>query len=109
MVVDWPKPSTSVKDVERFLGVTRTFRKYIRGYGTVSAPIANSVERMFRSYGLQNAKRRVPILRKSSVRICNIYGDFFEGSPHFQLIAAAAGSGIGAYFLQCEKFFFSPP
>ena len=41
MVVDWPMPSTSVKDVERFLGVTRNFRKYIRGYGTVSAPIAD--------------------------------------------------------------------
>ena len=53
MVVDWPKPATSVKDVERFLGVTRNFRKYIRGYGTVSAPIADfrkecSVHMVFR-------------------------------------------------------------
>ena len=41
LVVDWQLPLTPVKHVERFLGLTNYFRKYIMDYRAVSAPISD--------------------------------------------------------------------
>jgi len=39
-VCDWPQPS-SVKEVQRMLGCANFYRKFIRGFNSVVAPLTN--------------------------------------------------------------------
>ncbi|KAK3545117.1 hypothetical protein QTP70_000990 [Hemibagrus guttatus] len=39
-VRDWPKP-TSVKELQRFLGFANFYRRFIRGYSSVTSPLTN--------------------------------------------------------------------
>ncbi|KAK3523783.1 hypothetical protein QTP70_010051 [Hemibagrus guttatus] len=39
-VCDWPRP-TSVKELQRFLGFANFYRRFIRGYSSVTSPLTN--------------------------------------------------------------------
>ena len=39
-VREWPRP-TSVKEVQQFLGLTNYFRKFMKGYSTIAAPLTS--------------------------------------------------------------------
>ena len=104
IVVDWPMPLTSVKDVEKFLGLTNYFRKYILGYGAVSAPISDLRRKNVAFIWSKECEDAANYLKKSlSEQPLLTSPDFSEGSPQFQLIADASGAGIGAALFQGDK------
>lgn len=39
LITDWPSPLPNIKAVEQFLGLANYFRKFIRGFGAVTAPL----------------------------------------------------------------------
>lgn len=45
-VRDWPQP-TSVKGVQRFLGFANLYRKFIRGFSSVAAPLTTLTKKGF--------------------------------------------------------------
>ena len=104
IVVDWPMPLTSVKDVEKFLGLTNYFRKYILGYGTVSAPISDLRRKNVPFIWSPECEKAAGYLKKTlSEEPLLTSPDFSEGSPQFQLITDASGLGIGAALFQGDK------
>ena len=104
LVVDWQLPLTSVKDVEKFLGLTNYFRKYILGYGAVSAPISDLRRKNVPFVWSEECEKAALYLKKAlSEEPLLTSPDFTEGSPHFQVIADASGLGIGAALFQGDK------
>jgi RNase H-like domain found in reverse transcriptase/Reverse transcriptase (RNA-dependent DNA polymerase)/Integrase zinc binding domain/Retroviral aspartyl protease len=104
IVVDWPLPLTNVKDVERFLGLTNYFRKYIKGYGSVTAPLSDLRKKatVFEwtpacekaAQYLKSALTQEPILAMP---------DFTDDAKRFEVICDASGQGIGAALFQGDK------
>ena len=104
LVTDWPIPLRTVKEVEQFLGLTNYFRKYIRGYGPVTAPISDLRKKDAEFIWtpacdeamvyLKNALTQAPLLAVP---------DFSEQGKQFEVICDASGLGIGAGLFQGDK------
>ena len=55
-VADWPTPKTKV-DIQRFLGLTNYFRKFIPRYAEMVAPLTDLTKKARMWIGPLNAKR----------------------------------------------------
>ena len=104
LVADWPMPLASVKDVEKFLGLTNYFRKYIRGYGAVTAPISDLRKKGTEFVWSDKCERAAQYL-KTSLTSSPILSmpDFAEGAAQFEVICDASGQGIGAGLFQGDS------
>ncbi|XP_035546261.1 uncharacterized mitochondrial protein AtMg00860-like [Juglans regia] len=98
-VEDWPFP-TSLKALRGFLGLTGYYRQFIKGYGSLAAPLTNLLKKdQFvwseeAKEAFQNLKRAVtqpPVLTLP---------DFFLP---FTIEGDASGSAIGAVLMQKKK------
>ena len=104
LVQDWPSPLTSVKAVEQFLGLANYFRKYIRGFGAVTAPLTrlkrknmpfmwtDECETSFQY--VKDALTSAPVLAPP---------DTSANAPQFEVICDASGDGIGAALFQDKQ------
>lgn len=98
-VVEWPVPMT-LKALRGFLGLAGYYRKFIRGFGTLAAPLTHllrkdafswtqEAEKAFQD--LKNALTSPPVLKLP---------DF---SQPFVVECDACGVGIGAILIQEER------
>ncbi|XP_039047295.1 uncharacterized protein LOC120187712 [Hibiscus syriacus] len=96
----WPVPTT-VKEVQAFLGIASYYRKFIKGFATIAAPISDLL-RKGQSFEWTEAAQSAMNHLKSRLCSAPILGlpDF---DKEFQVETDASGIGIGAILIQEGK------
>jgi hypothetical protein len=94
----------SVKDVERFLGLANYFRKFVRGFGAITAPRTRlkrknaaflwspECDQAFQY--IKTALTSAPVL---------VPPDYSDSAPPFEVICDASGEGVGAGLFQGQS------
>ena len=55
-VTSWPTPTTT-KDMQRFLGLSGYYRRFVKGYATIAKPFIGLQSALTNSFGLRSAKK----------------------------------------------------
>jgi hypothetical protein len=58
-VMDWPSPLKTVKDIQRFLGLCNWYRKFIKNYARIAAPISDLMIEANKSNGTKKTNPKV--------------------------------------------------
>jgi hypothetical protein len=99
-VLNWPTPTT-VKEVQRFLGFANYYRRFIRGFGQVGAPITSLLKggpvRLQWSAEADRAFSHLRALFTSAPVLA-----YPDPSLAFIMEVDASGAGIGAVLSQCS-------
>lgn len=104
VVKDWPSPLKTVKAVEQFLGLANYFRKFIRGYGAVTAPLAKLKRKNAAFHWDENCQQAFDYVKQAltSAPILTPPDTTAHAAP-FEVICDASGEGIGAGLFQHDK------
>jgi hypothetical protein len=98
-MVDWPLPKT-LKALRGFLGLTGYYRKFIKGYGSIAAPLTAMLRKNSFSWtepteaafqALKEAITHAPVLA------------LLDFTQPFLIECDASGSGIGAVLMQGSR------
>lgn len=101
LVQDWPSPLLSVKAIEQFLGLANYFRKFIRGFGAVTAPLTRLKRKNIPfewTEECEAAFQYVKVALTSAPVL--VPPDTATDAAPFEVICDASGEGIGAGLFQ---------
>lgn len=101
LVADWPSPLPNIKAVEQFLGLANYFRKYIRGFGAVTAPLTKLRRKNVPFIWTQQCQDAFDYVKSALVSAPVLAPpDNSPSAPPFEVICDASGDGIGAGLFQ---------
>jgi hypothetical protein len=102
VIQDWPEPNTAT-ELRSFLGLAKSFRKYVRGFSTIVLPRAltklSTHERDFTFDGVARMSFQIIKYALSNAPTLAVP----DPSKGYELVCGASGFGFGAVLLQEEK------
>lgn len=98
-VRNWPTP-TSISDVRSFLGLCSYYRRFIRGFSTIAAPLNRLLEKSSKFEWNDDCKSALEQLK--NVLVSDNVMAYPDDHGMFILDADASSSGIGAVLSQIQ-------
>lgn len=97
-VVNWPRPK-SVKDLQRFLGFSNFYHRFIRGFSSVAAPLTSLLKGNHKSLGWSTAAEQAFVALKEKFTTAPVLRHLNPDLP-FEVEVDASDTGIGAVLSQ---------
>lgn len=103
-MADWPSPLTTIKAVEQFLGLANYFRKFIRGFGAVTAPLTRLRRKNSQFVWTDACQKAFDYVRQALTSAPVLAPpDTTPTAAPFEVICDASGDGIGAGLFQDKQ------